>query len=256
MPSPRPPEPPDSGATPPATSGVSPWTLWGVLLLCLGVTLGLWWQVQNQLADLQAGQAQLAADLATMQNIPTLDVSETPALGADDAVVTLVEFSDYECPFCLRHFTQTMPRLTAEYIETGRLRYVFRDFPIDQLHPGAKLAHQAAQCADEQGRFWDLHDRLFTEPGSHDRAALERTAADAGLELEAFGACLESGRYVDEIEASVSRAYALGAQGTPFFLIGVRDPATDQVEILNGVSGAQPFEVFADAIESAEARVR
>src|SRR5690606_15213054 len=151
------------GAVPPRSPS---WTI-VVPLLCLAATVGLWWQVRSELAVIRAEQRELAEFVDAVRGSTSLDVSGDPALGADEAVVTLIEFSDYECPFCIRHFTQTMPEINEKLIETGRIQYVFRDFPIEQLHPDAVLAHQATRCAAEQGRFWELHVRMFGPAGTH-----------------------------------------------------------------------------------------
>ena len=84
-----------------------------------------------------------------------------PSLGKPDAPLTLVEFSDYQCPFCRRFFEQTLPALKSKYIDAGQLRYVFRDFPLDQIHPQARQAAESVHCAAEQGKYWEMHDLLF-----------------------------------------------------------------------------------------------
>lgn len=184
-----------------------------------------------------------------------LDVAGAPARGSDTAVLTVVEFSDYECPFCIKYTREILPELDAAYVATGRVRYVFRDFPIDQLHPEAIRAHEAARCADEQGRFWDLHYRLFTAPGTHTDEDLAARATEAGVNLPEWRACLASGRTRPTIEASIAAAEGLGASGTPTFFIGLRDPATDRVRVIRGISGAQPFEVFQQTLDAILAQI-
>jgi protein-disulfide isomerase len=149
-----------------------------------------------------------------------------------------------------------MPQIEEAFIRTGEIRYVFRDLPIKQLHPGAGRAHEAARCAAEQGRFWQMHARLFSPAGSHSDPALEAQATEAGLDMEAFSACLASGRSRPDVERSVATAASLGATGTPSFFLGIRDLATNEVQILHGISGAQPFDVFEQAIRAVAARVR
>ncbi len=210
------------------------------------------WLVQSrQIEDLREGQRTLVSEVAAIRKVPVIDVTGSPARGSDTAVVTLIEFSDYECPFCIRHFKQTMPRLEADYVDTGRVRYVFRDLPVDQLHPGAIRAHEAGRCADEQGKFWSLHPLLFGPPGSHTPELLEQRAGEAGLSMEAFRACVASGRATEPVRRSVREAEELGANGTPSFFIGLRDRATNQVRVLQAISGAHPYEVFARALDAA-----
>jgi len=210
--------------------------------------------VRTDIGALKESQRALATEVAAMRKTPIIDVSGAPALGPADARVTLVEFSDYECPFCIRHFTQTMPLIQKQYIDTGRIRYVFRDFPIDELHPAAIRAHEAARCALEQGKFWELHDRLFSAPGSHGDDALKTRAAEAGLAPNEFGSCLSSGRTLDAIRETGAIATGFGATGTPSFFIGRRDLTTNHVKIYQAITGAQSIEVFEKAIKTVEDR--
>ena len=225
-----------------------------LILTSLVVSTALWWQTRRDLGALRTAQRQLSADVAALRNAPVIDVAGAPSLGRDDVVVTLVEFSDYECPFCIRHFSETMPQIAA-LVDQGKLRYVFRDFPIASLHPEAARAHQAARCAQDQNRFWQLHARLFSPAKTHTDPALEAHAVAAGLDVGQFRACLASGRHADHVQASVQQAVDLGANGTPSFFLGVRDRATDRVEVLHTISGAQPFSVFEDAIAAVAARI-
>ena len=150
-----------------------------------------------------------------------------------------------------------MPEL-GNYIKTGKIRYVFRDFPVDQLHPEAIRAHEAAHCAGEQDKFWDLHTTLFSAPGTHTPHALEARATEAGLDLAAYRTCVASGRTTAGIRANAAEAIDLGANGTPAFFVGLRDRATNQVKVAQAITGAQPFSVFAqafaDALKQAETK--
>jgi protein-disulfide isomerase len=234
-----------------------------VAVLALGTALSTWvvtsrqiGQLQRQVADLQEAHRDLTRQLTDGRSEASavgavLDLAGAPALGPANAVVTLVEFSDYECPFCIRHFHQTMPQLQANYIGTGKIRYVFRDFPIDQNHPQAIRAHEAAHCALEQQRFWDLHPRLFSAPGTHTPIALEDLARDAKLDDSRFRACIASGQTTAAIRKSVQLVESLGATGTPWFLVGLRDPKTDQLRVLKSMGGAQPYEEFARVLDDA-----
>jgi protein-disulfide isomerase len=214
-------------------------------------------QLQQQLADLQEAHRDLAVAVTQGKKGGTgpvgqiIDVAKAPARGNQNAPVTLIEFSDYECPFCIRHFQQTMPLIDKNYIETGRIRYVFRDFPIDSNHPQAIRAHEAARCAMAQNKFWELHTRLFSAPGTHTPLALEDRAKEAGLDVAAFHACIAAGKTTAEVRETESIAENLGATGTPWFFVGVRDVATDQVRVLKPIGGAQPYEQFVVALDSA-----
>jgi protein-disulfide isomerase len=234
---------------------------WGVLGLVVAVAAlvvaGAAWQQQRaSLDELRAGLRTVASEVAAMRQVPVIDLAGVPALGPDDAVVTLVEFSDYECPFCLRHFQQTMPLIHERYIQSGKIRYAFLDWPVDQLHPQAIRAHEAAHCAGEQQKYWDMHRRLFGRADIHTPQALSQLAAELGLDLPAFTSCIGSGRATEAIRATSQQAQDLGATGTPAFFIGERDLSTNQVRVVTGLTGAQPLEVFARALDDVIASAR
>jgi protein-disulfide isomerase len=220
-------------------------------ILALFVSLLVWYQTTGQLDMIRQSQRQLLSEVASMRKLAIIDLTGAPTMGAEQAVVTLVEYSDYECPFCIRHFQQTWPQIEANYVKTGKIRYAFRDFPVDQLHPEAIKAHEAAQCAGEQGKFWDLHARLFSAPGTHTAQAIEDRALEAGLDIAAFRTCVASGRTTAAVRANASHAVEMGATGTPAFFVGVRDPATNQVKVLQAVTGAQPYSSFQRALDAA-----
>ena len=246
-PSPDPSTSQTGSATPPPRRPMQ----WAIVLplISLAATLGLWLQTRHELTSLRADQRALLAELNAARGTPVIDITGAPVLGSQDAPVTLIEFADYKCPFCIRHFAQTMPMLEANYIRTGKVRYVFRDMPIDSLHPGSIRAHEAARCAIEQGRFWELHTRLFTAPGTHGDAALETRASEAGLNVDALRSCLASGRTEAAVRQSVAAAGQLGASGTPTFFVGVKDGSSDQIRVVQALAGAQPYSEFEKAIE-------
>jgi protein-disulfide isomerase len=123
--------------------------------------------------------------------------------------------------------------------------------PIDDNHPKAIRAHEAAHCADAQHKFWQLHARLFSRPGTHEPAALDARATEAGLDLTAFRACVADGRTTAAVRASAAMAEKLGAEGTPAFFIGLRDPLTDRVRVIDFLNGAQPYSTFQRALDGA-----
>jgi protein-disulfide isomerase len=166
-------------------------------------------------------------------------------LGDADAPVTIVEFSDFQCPYCRRHLFQTLPKLVETYVDTGQVRYVFKDFPLES-HPNASKAAEAARCAGAQGSFWAMHDRLFEDPkewssqeGQPLIEAFVGYAFDLGLDEAAFGQCIESGQYGPQVRQNQWEGQQAGVAGTPSFLIN------DQL-----LSGAQPFEEFQRIIEA------
>jgi protein-disulfide isomerase len=137
------------------------------------------------------------------------------AMGSPKAPVTIVEFSDFQCPFC-RNVVPTLKQLLAKYPD--RVRVVFRDFPIPSLHPDAPLAHEAARCAGEQGQFWPYHDLLF-ERTNVNATALKQYAADIKLDEKKFAECLDSGRARAAVSADMEEGTRLGVSGTPTFFI-------------------------------------
>ncbi len=176
-----------------------------------------------------------------------VDIGDAPAQGEADAPVTLVEFSDYQCPFCQRHVTTVYPEIVERYVETGLVRYVFKDFPLDTIHPDAIQAAEAARCARDQGggtAFWAMHRALFTRQGewSGNPAAFADVATSAGLDGAALAACVDAGTHRQAVLDDQAQGTALGVNGTPAFFI-------------NGqlLSGAQPIERFEAAIAAAQA---
>jgi protein-disulfide isomerase len=225
---------------------------WGLMAFvvaggALAVSLTSWYQHGRAIAALEASQLAIASGPAA--NAPVIDLTGASMLGSDGAVVTLVEFSDYECPFCIRHFQQTMPQILATYIKPGKIQYAFRDWPVDELHPQSIRAHEAAHCAMEQSRFWDLHPKLFGPPGSHSPEQLTTLARSIGLDMPTFNACIEAKQSDATIRANGKLATDFGATGTPAFFIGLRDRKTNKVTVLRGLAGAQPFDVFAKTID-------
>ena len=176
-----------------------------------------------------------------------ISVDDDPVLGDPKARVTIIEFGDYQCPFCRSFWKDTFPRLKKEYIDTGKVRFVFRDFP-QKGHPEAIAAAVAAECAEDQGRYWPFHDKVFREQdrrGQPDEvvrfraAELKRWATDVGLEAAAFNECFDAGRHQDEVMKDYEDAAGLGMKGTPVFFVNGR-----------ALLGAHPFATFQKAIEA------
>lgn len=160
--------------------------------------------------------------------------------GSNDASVTMIEFSDFKCPFCGRFSIETLPQIREQYINPGKVRFVYKHFAI--LGPESNRTAEATECAAEQGKFWEYHDRIFADQTStrstlsDDR--LTALADEIGVDTSAFSECLAAGRYTNQISQESLTVQSMGLRGTPGFLI-------------NGVfiSGAQPFEVFQQVIE-------
>ena len=173
---------------------------------------------------------------------------DDPSKGDPGAPITIVEFSDFQCPFCGRFYEQTLPLIERDYIETGKARLVFRDMPLE-IHPQAPPAHIAAECADEQGMFWEYHDVLFDRQGEWSRLAagelgeaLAGYAGELGLD-DSFADCVASPEAEREMRLDYAQARGMGLTGTPTFLIGGN--GHDFVAI----SGAQPYSTFASILD-------
>jgi protein-disulfide isomerase len=177
---------------------------------------------------------------------PMLSYTGAPALGDPEAPLVLVEFSDFHCPYCRQHAKQTLPRITKEYVATGKLLYVFRQYP--PARPGPLNAAVAAQCAARQDRFWELHDRLFSAPRPVPPGDLERHARAAGVDAGTFRTCFKAGVARSEVELQVEDARRLGLGGTPGFVVGFNE--APRVRIVQRIGGAQPFESFQAVFEA------
>lgn len=168
--------------------------------------------------------------------------------GRSTAALTLIEFSDFQCPFCARFYKETLPQIEREYVQTGKLKYVFRDFPIDSIHKEAFKAAEAANCAGEQDNFWPMHDVLFENQKNLKPRDLERYAEQLKLDLNKFNSCLNSGKYVNEINKDRLDGQRAGVQGTPGFFLG---RTTDDGTIEGfPIKGARSFSYFKQIIEA------
>ena len=173
-----------------------------------------------------------------------VSVKDSPVLGSADAAVTVVEFTDYQCTYCLRFIQQTFPRLKEHYIDTGKVRWVVRDMPLG-FHKNAHKAAQAAHCAEEQDRFWEMRGVLFTNASKLEEENLPKYAQILGLDMAAFDACLASDRHIAAIDKSMKDAGGVQITGTPTFVVGKANG--DWVEG-NRVVGARNFKIFEDNI--------
>ncbi len=180
------------------------------------------------------GQAITPPEEAPRYDIPI--GANDPTYGPADAPVTIIEFSDFECPYCRRHNLEVRTLLLAAYGDN--IRYVFKDFPLSSIHPNAIPAAEAALCANEQGMFWEYHERLFSMELALSPQSYLQYAEALGLDMTNFSQCVEEGRYASAVQEDYSFAANLGVRSTPTFFI-------------NGLAvvGAQPYEVFAQIID-------
>lgn len=178
-----------------------------------------------------------------------LDLDDDGALkGSEDAELTIYEFSDFECPFCGRFYSQTLPQIISDYIDTGKVNLVYKDFPLP-FHPSATKAAIASECAEEQGKFWEMHDKLFENQQSWGNQGpavsvplFKQYAKDLSLDSTKFDSCLDTDKYAKEVQEDTAEGGQY-VSGTPSFFIGNKK---------NGYTllvGAQPFPAFQQAID-------
>jgi protein-disulfide isomerase len=225
-------------------------------------------ELRDDIAALQKGQEKMRADLAEIKQIlkqgqrpapapsgpnvagKIFDLGDNPVRGSDGAKIALLEFTDYQCPFCNRHTTQTQPQIEREFIESGKIRYASLDMPIPGLHALAFKAAEASHCAEDQGKYWEMRERLFANQRS-----LEPWNAHAealGMDVAQFDTCLSSGKHADAVRSDLAEAQKAGASGTPSFVVGLvdeKDPS--KVHGLTFIRGAQPFAAFKVALDNA-----
>lgn len=243
----------------PSSSATNPWfaVSMGLMGLIVGFGIGKW---RSGALPIAAGNP--PAQIAQVPTAPTPPAQapqppaptanpakpdDDPVLGKDDAPVTLIEFVDYQCPFCKRFFDQTFSQLKTEYVDTGKVKIVMRDFPLS-FHQNAQKASETTECAEEGGKFWKMHDLLFQK---QDEWASSSTANDlfkqyaASLGLgKTFDSCLDTGKYAQEVQKDLSDGTTAGINGTPGFWVIGKDGKGQQI------SGAVPFSNFKTVIDS------
>jgi len=167
-----------------------------------------------------------------------IDLDDDAVLGDPNAPVTIVSFEDYQCPYCGRAFQDTFPQIKKDYIDTGKVKMVFRDFPLS-FHPEALPAAEAAECAGDQGKYWEYHDELFKNQQLLSSSLYPQLASQLGLDTAKFQQCLDSGKHTQEVQNDFAYGSQAGVSGTPTFFI-------------NGVMlvGAQPYSAFKQVIDA------
>ena len=215
-------------------------------------------QLRKEVEALRSSQREIQKNVQIIKDIlmgkqaPLEDVFIStvgaPDLGEKTAKVTMVEFSDYQCPFCGRYATQTMAQVIDEYVKTGKVHYVFRNFPLEQIHANAEKAAEAAACAGDQGKYWEAHDRFFKNQSALDAKEMKGHAVVLGLDPEKFQQCLDTGKYAAKVKADLAEGQKYNVRGTPAFFFGteVKDSKLHAVKFL---SGAQPIDKFKEVID-------
>jgi len=211
---------------------------------------------EDVVGSIQTQQSTQSSLSTNSPSIISISLDDDPVKGDPNAPITIVEFSDFQCPFCARFHSTTFPQLEANYIDSGKVKFVYRDFPIQSIHPIAVPAAFAAECADEQGMFWEYHDIVFENQKKWQGLSgpimvdtFEQYALDLGLNTSDFNTCFESGKYADEVTKDLQDGVSYGVTGTPGFFVG-----NDELGYVKMI-GAQPYAAFQQVIENQIARL-
>jgi protein-disulfide isomerase len=226
--------------------------------------------LRRRMDALEAGQKEILKQLQEMKTLlqqsrpptPAQQPPPPPALpsqpvslagaasrGSASAKLTIVEFSDFQCPFCGRYARETFEQINKEYVATGKVRYLFRQYPIEKLHPNAFKAAIAAECAQQQGRFWEMHDRLFANQQALSDVELLNSAKAVGMNSTAFQTCVTQPGVTGKIRLDLDEGARAGITGTPTFFMGVVQK-DGKLKVLRKVPGAAPFATFKSAIDT------
>ncbi len=179
-----------------------------------------------------------------------MDISQEPFKGKPEAALTLIEFTDYQCPFCQKYAKQTFPMLDKEYIETGKIKYVVRDFPLQSLHREAFQAAVAADCASEQGHYWEMHDRLLDKNFSPSYSDWAQHGKAIGLDETKFLNCMKSDEPGMGIRKDIEEGRMAGVRGTPTFFLGTFNKDDNNIQVLKVLRGAQSYSQMKHSLDS------
>ena len=183
--------------------------------------------------------------VASPGKLPVKITSEDPILGSKTATIKVVEYSDFQCPFCARAATGSVQDLKdSDYFKKGQVALIYKHFPLNSIHPYAQKAAEASECANRQGKFWEYHDLLFANQESLDVINLKSYAAQLKLDTTKFNKCLDNGEATSKVNKDLTEATNVGGRGTPYFVLINKDGETQ------AISGAVPFNYFDDAIKA------
>ena len=252
-----------------------------ICLLCLFCSQASWAQRQGarskaqaedssslrkEIDELKAGQQKILAEIEELKKIltalgteaeaaparppadMTLNVAGDTFKGERGARLAIIEYSDFQCPFCGSYSRETFPKIDENYVKTGKVRYIFRDFPLQQMHPNALQAAEAAHCAGDQSKFWEMHARLFANQRALSARDLFQHGQALGLDMAKFNQCIMGGKYRDAIRKSMAEGERFGVEGTPTFLLGVVGP-DEKVKVIRTLVGAETYDDFKATLE-------
>ena len=214
--------------------------------------------LKSDIAALAEKQQQIISQLKDLRRLlqagsepphppPTMSVDGKPFRGAPAAPIAIIEYADFECSFCGQFMREVYPQIIENYIQKGKVKYVYRDLPMPN-HTHAMPAARAARCADEQGKFWEMHESLFANQEALEKRDIANRALALGLDTNRFADCVASEKHADEIRKDALEAQKMGIEGTPTFLLGVAEPNGD-VRIEQTLVGSYPYEIFKSNIE-------
>lgn len=220
-------------------------------------------RLRKEIETLNASQLAMRKDMGELRELLRRPASQPPApreivltlgnapfKGNANAAVTLVEFTDYECGFCARHVKETMPQLERDYIATGKVKYVFRNFPLESIHKQSFKAHIAATCAGEQGKFWEMHDRLFANQTALAPAQMLGHAQALGLDAARFQACFDGAVQSDQIRKDIVEGQKAGVTATPAFFLGYTSGDGTTLKVVKSLVGAKAYPMFKEEIDT------
>jgi protein-disulfide isomerase len=222
-------------------------------------------RMRQEIEELKAGQREILEQIRELKGEPVpksitpaklqtpfdlpVDVASPEVKGSRNARLAIIEFSDFQCSYCLSYVTDTFPQIDKNYIKTGKVKYFFRNLPLTNGHANAFRAAEAARCAAEQGKFWEAHDRFFANQDTLNPNDWPQHAQALGLDTTKFDQCLMSGKYDEKINMDLNEAQRLGINGTPAFLIGTVTPDRQHVSVRKVVMGAESYENFKQALD-------
>jgi protein-disulfide isomerase len=224
---------------------------------------------KQEVIELKAQVAEMQKDLAEIKKLlkegarapaaraqqpafqeQVVSIGTSPFKGKADAPVALVEYSDYQCPYCAKVYRDTMPLIQKEYVDTGKVRYVMRENPLEAIHQNAMNASQAALCAGDQGKYWEMHNQLFDNQRKLSVGDLKTYAGTIGIDTATFNECLDGKKHVETVRQDLASGAKLGVRGTPGFVFGLTDPDdSDKVKMMKLLRGAQPVTSFRATID-------
>jgi len=208
-------------------------------------------EMQKGIDDILKTLAPLKQRQEAMEFKPQdMSVADAPYVGKKDAPVTVVEFLDYQCPFCRKYHETVEPQITKDYVSTGKVKYAIRQLPLTSLHPASVECSQSVLCAGDQGKYWEMAGDVIKNPKKVGPADLSGYAKGLGLDTATFDKCLSSGKYKERVEAEGAMGEKLGLSGTPSFVVGLTDSSDpSKLRATDVIRGAQPYSQFKQTID-------